>query len=210
MIMRSFKSPSPQTPFAPVYFYPWCEERIEGINYKKIAKIILKKEPEFLKKFKPFKRTSEQSKDGYTGLGDKSLTARYYSYNIFDIDPSIQALVPKILSLHKKFLTALNIIHPSKIIIKGWANVLRKGESVQAHIHDVSPDAYLEGNIPIQCDDTSTFYINPINQINDPEIAETKNEVGLLTLFPSVIPHYTNKHTSSKERITIAFGLKYL
>ena len=120
---------------------------------------------------------------------------------------SLLDMVPKIFNLHNKFLKALNIPLPSHISIKGWANVLRKGESVKAHLHDVSPYAYLEGNIPIQCNNTSTFYINPVDQINDPEVLETKNQVGLLTLFPSILPHYTNKHTSSEERITIAFGL---
>ena len=52
--------------------------------------------------------------------------------------------------------------------------------------------------------------MNPLNQLNDPEVYETKNKIGLLTLFPSTLPHYTNKHMSSEERITIAFGLKLL
>ena len=210
MILKGFKSQTPQTAFAPIYSHMWCEELIEGIDYKKIAQLLLKKEPEFLKKFKPIKKTTEQSKDGYTGLGNKSLTSRYSSYNIFDVDPSIQALIPKILKVHNKFLRSLKVNPPPKIIIKGWANILRKGEFIKAHLHDVSSRAYLEGNIPIQCDNTSTFYINPVNQINDPEVRESKNQVGLLTLFPSTLPHYTNKHTSSKERITIAFGLKPL
>ena len=199
MISKGFKNEPPQSPFAPVYTYPLCEELIKGIDYKKIAKIILKKEPELMKQYGPTKKTN---KDGYTGLGTNSLTSRYDSYDIFDMDPCIKALVPKIFNLHNKFLKALNIPLPSHISIKGWANVLRKGESVKAHLHDVSPYAYLEGNIPIQCNNTSTFYINPVDQINDPEVLETKNQVGLLTLF-----HYTNKHTSSEERITIAFGL---
>jgi len=210
MMLKGFKSKQPLTPFAPSYSHVWCEELIKGINYKKIADVILKKESQLVKDHKPIKKTSEKSKDGYTSLKKNSLTSRYYAYNVFDLDPCIQALVPKIIEVHNKFLKALNLNAPSKLNIKGWANVLRKGEFMSPHLHDVSPNAYLEGNISIQCKDTSTFYINPINQINDPEVLETKNKVGLLTLFPSTLPHYTNKHLLSKERITIAFGLKPL
>tara|TARA_R110002020_G_scaffold32434_1_gene99807 strand:- start:1799 stop:2422 length:624 start_codon:yes stop_codon:yes gene_type:complete len=207
MILKGFKSEPPLSPFAPVYFHQWCEELIKGIDYKKIAKIILKKEPELMKQYGP---TQKPNQDGYTGLGKDSLTSRYDSYDIFKVDPSIEALIPKIQKVHDKFLKALNLKAPPKIRIKGWANVLRKGESIHPHLHDISSSAYLAGNIPIQCQDTSTFYMNPLNQLNDPEVYETKNKIGLLTLFPSTLPHYTNKHMSSEERITIAFGLKLL
>ena len=172
-----------------------------------MCKVILKKEPELMKQYGPTQKTN---KDGYTGLGNKSLTSRYDSYDIFKVDPSIEALIPKIQKVHDKFLKALNLKAPPKIRIKGWANVLRKGESIHPHLHDISSSAYLAGNIPIQCQDTSTFYMNPLNQLNDPEVYETKNQIGSLTLFPSTLPHYTNKHMSSEERITIAFGLKLL
>ena len=56
-------------------------------------------------------------------------------------------------------------------------------------------------------DDTYTYYINPINQINDPEIYDSKNQVGKITLFQNNIPHFTNEHKIKKERITIAFDL---
>jgi hypothetical protein len=207
MILKGFKSSSPLSPFAPVYYHPWCEELINGIDYKKIAKIILEKEPELMKQYGPTQKTNQ---DGYTGLGTNSLTSRYASYDIFKVDDSIQALVPKIRKVHDKFLKALNLKAPPKILIKGWANVLRKGEAIRSHLHDISSSAYLAGNIPIQCENTSTFYMNPLNQLNDPEVYETKNKIGLLTLFPSTLPHYTNKHMSSEERITIAFGLKLL
>ena len=65
----------------------------------------------------------------------------------------------------------------------------------------------LGGHICVQCDDTSTHYINPINQINDPMTYESKNDVGKVSIFPNNIPHYTDIQKSDKERITIAFDL---
>ena len=38
-------------------------------------------------------------------------------------------------------------------------------------------------------------------------IYSSKNEVGKITLFPNWIEHYTDKHISPKERITVAFDL---
>ena len=45
------------------------------------------------------------------------------------------------------------------------------------------------------------------NVLNEPTVVEIKNKVGEITLFPSCMPHYTNKQTTDKERITIAFDL---
>ena len=84
---------------------------------------------------------------------------------------------------------------------------MRQGEKIEPHLHSVNPDSYLSGHFTIQCKNTSTFYINPVNQINDPEVIEIKNEVGELTIFPTCLPHYTSKHKDKSERITVAFDM---
>ena len=38
-------------------------------------------------------------------------------------------------------------------------------------------------------------------------VHEAKNQAGMVILFPSCIPHYTNLHEGSHERITIAFDI---
>jgi len=83
---------------------------------------------------------------------------------------------------------------------------MRKGDKIKPHLHCTTPESYLGGHICVQTEGTSTHYINPINQINDPEIYTSKNEIGKITLFQSNIPHYTDK-VSKGERITIAFDL---
>jgi hypothetical protein len=59
----------------------------------------------------------------------------------------------------------------------------------------------------VQCNKTSTVYINPINQLNEPEIHDSPNQVGKITLFQNNIPHYTTKHTGDIERISLAFDI---
>ena len=57
----------------------------------------------------------------------------------------------------------------------------------------------------VKTNDTSTYYMTSPNHLNEPEIHESKNEPGQLTLFQNCIPHYTDK--AKGQRITIAFDL---
>lgn len=197
-----FKSPLRQNVFAPAWEFPIAEDKITTVNFKKIAKLILEKEKSILKS------SRMQGGDGYTGLGKKSLTAYYGSYNLLDSKhPEIKKLKKAILESHERFLEALKIPLYPELYIQCWANVMRTGEQMNAHIHSVLPDSYIGGQISVQVQNTSTWYINPVNQINDPELYESKNEVGKLTLFQNCVPHYTDKQVSTTPRITIAFDL---
>ena len=84
---------------------------------------------------------------------------------------------------------------------------MRFGQKIKPHNHSTTPDSYLSGHFNVQVDDTSTVYMSPINQLNDPDVIDIKNRVGDLTLFPSYIFHRTTPHYSLKPRITIAFDL---
>ena len=206
MNLYNFRSEIPKNPFAPKYNYFFCSENcFDLLDIKKITFIVLKKEKEILSKYPPTKKTSI---DGYTNLGKNSLTSRYSHYNIFDWDEiKVLNLKSVILDTHSKFLKELGYSMPSKIDLKGWANVMRKDEKIDSHIHSVNSNSYLSGHVNIQVDNTSTFYVNPVNVLNEPTVVEIKNNVGEITLFPSCMPHYTNKQTTDKERITIAFDL---
>jgi len=197
------KSKPPQTPFAPQWHYHLGYEFISHIDFKQIAKIILRKEKPILKKFPP---STKSSVDGYTGLGKNSLTSRYEHFNIFSWPESeIKKLKPIILDFHSRFLDKVKIKGLSDFDIRGWANVMRKGESIKAHLHSTEPTAYLSGHICIQCEKTATYYINPTNQLNEPYSQKIPNEVGQIVLFPTCVPHYTDIHLGNEERITIAF-----
>ena len=207
MKIFNFKSNPPLTPFAPQWDYSVGHENISNfIDCPKIANIILSKEKNIISKFPPVKKSSL---DGYTDLGPNSLTSRYGHYNLIEWpEIEIKILRDKIVEFHQKFLKNLNIKIPNTFSITGWANVMRQGEKINPHLHNVKPNSYLSGHVTIQCKNTSTYYINPVNQLNEPEVHQIKNVPGEITIFPSCMPHYTDTHNSaSTERITIAFGL---
>ena len=194
-----FKSRPKNNPFAPEWNYSIVETNLNNINLKSLNNYLIKKEKDILK--------LKNGIDGYTGLGKKSITSRHSSYNIFKFkNKEIQKLTKEILKTHNLFLKKLNLPLPSKLVLKGWYNILRKDESINPHAHSFHPDTYLGGHFCVSCKDTSTFYINPINPINDPETYKSLNKPGKLTLFQNFIPHYTDKNKHGK-RVTIAFDL---
>ena len=204
----NFKSSLKNNVFAPEWHYVLCESQIKNINFKKISNLILKKEKIILKL--PI-TNKVGSSDGYTGLGNNSITARHNKFNVLTWkSKEIENIKNNIIFFHNNFLKKLNIKKPDNLYIQCWANVMRNGEQIKPHLHDISPDTYLGGHICVQCENTSTHYINPVNQINDPLIFSSKNEIGKITLFQNCIPHYTDIHKGKKERITIAFDLSLI
>ena len=203
-----FKSLPKETFFAPEYDYYIFQSYIYQVNFKNLAKFILSKEDEILKL--PLSVTSDNRvTDGYTGLGENSTTVRFASYNVLNWEnENIRLLKESILSFHNDILNYFKQPIPKELYIRCWTNIMRNGEQIKPHLHGTNSTTYLGGHISVQCDNTSTYYINPINQINDPETYKIKNEVGKITLFQNNIPHYTDVHKSSIERITIAFDLE--
>lgn len=194
------KSEEPKTPFAPVYNYYICTADISTlIDFNNIKNVILKKEKEIIEKY------DTGLNDAYTELGPNSLTSRFEQYNIFDW-PEMFNLKSAVKSIHHMFLSHLQL-ETKPVYVNGWANVMRKGEQIKTHIHNTDETCYLGGHICVACDQSSTFYINPVNTINDPEIFEIENKVGQITLFSNCIPHYTSKHGGDSERITMAFDM---
>lgn len=203
MRIVSFVNEPPQTAFAPVYQYVMGEGSVD-VDFDKIAQIILLKEKEIISTLKP---PTTDVKDAYTGLGTDSITSRWTEFNVFEWDePEIQKLKSCIRTEYFKFLDALRVPRTS-VYIQCWANVMRPGQQIKAHIHDVNSFCYLGGHVTIKCEDSSTVYINPINQINEPVEYFSKNEVGKCTFFQNNIPHYTTIHNGKDVRITIAFDL---
>jgi hypothetical protein len=206
MKIINFKSNPKNNFFAPDWNYFIAEELIKNVDFKKLSNYFLNKRKELLK----LNNTIKENKisDGYTGLGKDSTTARFNKYNVFSFkNKDIDKLKKNILKSYEKFLKCFNLSLPNKLYIQSWVNIMNKNEKINKHIHDTSPDCYLGGHVCVQVSDTSTYYINPINQINDPEIYQSKNQVGKITLFQNNIPHFTDEHKNDKERITIAFDL---
>ena len=202
MKILEFKNQGQNNPLAPTWKYFIFEASIENIDLKSLSKYLLKKEKDILK-LKKFN-------DGYTGLKNHT-TTRHTEYNLFDTkdfkNKEINKLKEQIIEKHNKFIEGLGLELPKTLYGKCWYNIMRKNEAIKAHAHAWDPDTYLGGHFCVQCNNTSTYYINPINQLCDPAVHPSKNEEGKLTLFQNFIPHYTDKHKGDIERITIAFDL---
>ena len=206
--LYSFISEPAKSPFAYNYRYIMGETFLKNINFENLSSFILEKEKEVMQEYPSTKFIETEISDGYTGLGKNSLTSRFSKYNLLKFDnEEIKKIKNQIKELHDKFLKTINIKHNFKIYIQCWANVMRKGEQIKPHIHDCSSHSYLGGHICIKTNNTNTYYINPVNQINEPVTFKSKNEVGKITFFQSYIPHYTDTYEGDEERITIAFDL---
>lgn len=205
----NFKSNPKNNFFAPEWNYYLFESKIDKIDFKDLSNFFLNKEQEILTL--PYTVKNNKITDGYTGLGKNSTTIRFNRYNVFNWENNnISLLKEIIINFHNKIIDYFKLPSVNELYIQCWINIMRKGERIQPHIHGVRPDTYLGGHVCIQCDDTSTNYINPINQINDPEIYSSKNEIGKITLFQNNIPHFTDIQNQDNERITLAFDLSLI
>jgi|LakMenEpi03Aug12_release.lakeMendotaPanAssembly.Ray.scaffolds.fasta_scaffold72537_6 hypothetical protein len=205
-IVHKILSEKPLTPFAPDYkLYIGIFNLREFIDLKKIKQIVYEKKDKIINSI-----DEKNADDHYTGLGKKSLTARSKHFNIFDWNcEEVQLLKKYIKECHSIFLKeiSLNVNDFSNVYIKGWANVMKNGEKIKTHLHNAGASCYLGGHFCVQVENTSTFYINPINTINDPDVYEIENVLGQLTLFTNYMPHHTSINNSKDDRITIAFDL---
>jgi hypothetical protein len=207
MKIINFKSKPKNNFFSPEWNYFIAENFIKNVNFDNLSTFLLNQENKILNL--PITKNKNKVFDGSTGLGEKSTTSRSKEYNVLFWDNTeINLIKNNILECHNLFLKFLNLPLPNELYIQCWVNIMRKGEQIKPHIHGVHPDTYLGGHICVQVQNTSTFYINPINQIQEPEIYSSKNEIGKITLFQNNIPHYTDMHNSEKERITLAFDLR--
>lgn len=198
----NFKSKPKETFFAPEWNYYLFETNVDKINFNEVSKLCLKKEKEILK-------LPNTKIDGYTGLGNNSTTSKFQNYNVLEWkNKNVELIKQTIIDFHNAILEYFNQPLPNKLWIQCWVNILKKGQKIKPHLHNIKPNTYLGGHICVQCENTSTHYINPINQINDPEIYSSENKVGKLTMFQNNIPHYTDIHKSNIKRITLAFDLQ--
>jgi hypothetical protein len=98
-----------------------------------------------------------------------------------------------------------NLGFPRKRVwIHAWANVLRKDENISRHMHLADEFAYLSGTYYVTTSNAGLELQNPIRVQETSIIA---NEAGNIILFPSWIPHLSQKYTGPEDRISIAFDI---
>ena len=207
MKCRRFVSAPPQTPYAPQWDFRIGTSLCSDVDINSLSKFLLKKEKE-IKKLPASRGINGKLSDGYTGLGFNNITAKFQSFNILTWNhPEITKLKTNITRNVIEYNNECGNTTPLELWIQCWYNVLRFGQKLNPHMHSTTPDCYISGHFNVQVNDTSTCYLSPINQLNDPDVMDIKNKNGDMILFPSYIFHYTTPHYSFKPRITIAFDL---
>jgi len=210
MKINGFVSLPPKTPYAPTWDFTIGTFDCKDINLKNLIQTIKQKEEE-IKKLPCSCDIYGNLTDGYTGLGVDSTTAKFTSYNLLKWNTTETNILRKHI---KKNLIEYNKTcgneTPDEVWVQCWVNILSNGQSIKPHSHSTSPECYLSGHFNVQTENTSTIYMSPINQLNDPDVIAIENKENEMTLFPSYIFHYTTPHYSQKERITIAFDLSLI
>tara|TARA_A100000171_G_scaffold46571_1_gene51566 strand:+ start:216 stop:872 length:657 start_codon:yes stop_codon:yes gene_type:complete len=166
------------------------------INYNALNNFLLDFEKELLKK--------PELNDGGTGVG--GTTARYKHYNLLNLQHSeIQKLEKYIIYNIQSFLNYKQIKCES-VYIQCWYNVLDKDKQIAIHQHRGVDDyhlSFISGHLSTTENNTKTYYTS----LNKKNAIGLHNEVGKLILFPSYIPHYTDKNINNNKRISIAFDV---
>tara|TARA_B100000035_G_scaffold178204_1_gene151959 strand:- start:77 stop:745 length:669 start_codon:yes stop_codon:yes gene_type:complete len=202
------KSKEKLTPYAPSWDFAIGKNKID-LDYEKLAKTALEKEPEIKKLPVQYYDDGDGKKlfDGYTGLGKNSTTSRSGLYNVLEWNtPETNALLDGVRDNVETY-NMFNGNPTNNLYVRCWVNIMRYGQKIGQHLHNVEPTSYLSAHFTVQCEDTYTCYVNPVNQYNDPDIIKEENIPGTFTIFPSYLPHYTTKHLSFKPRITIAMDI---
>tara|TARA_B100001996_G_C18630919_1_gene581732 strand:+ start:758 stop:1459 length:702 start_codon:yes stop_codon:yes gene_type:complete len=204
--IHPFNTQPPETPFAPYWNYVIACKKTD-IDAEEFAKLILIKEKEIKEEYPTGSYQYSNYSDGSTGLGSNSLTSRYSFFNVLKWDhPICKELHDNIRTFHNEYLygTIGQTKFPEKLLkIRCWANVMRKGEKIKRHCHATHPFTYLSGHFTVKCDNTSTNYFNVYTDESYP----IKNAPSQMTLFPTWIPHSTDRQKEDTERITIAFDI---
>ena len=165
------------------------------VNLKKFTKQILNKETKILQKYPPTNRIGQKT-DGGTGLGYDSLTSRFFHFNVLNWLGTDQ-LKKEI----RKGYELYNNLKDTPIFVQCWANVMRKGDKINPHIHmdeDISTVHALSGHLCVKVDGTTNTYYDG---------ESICNEKGQMIFFPSTMIHWTNSYLGDSQRITVAFDI---
>ena len=150
----------------------------DNIDTNSLSKFLLSKEKE-VKKLPTSIGKSGAESDGYTGLGLNCTTAKFQHYNILTWShPEIKKLRSNITKNIIEYNSECGNKTPNVLWVQCWYNVLRFGQKIKPHMHSTDPYSYLSGHFNVQVNDTSTVYMSPVNQLNNPDVTDIKNIRG--------------------------------
>jgi len=183
-------------------YWFWKSDTL-NFNKKKSVSFLLKKEKEIINKYPP-------SGDGGTGLA-KSLTSRYQFYNFLKLkSPELEGLQKHIIKNIKMCIDKFNKegkhIPTNDLWVICWFNVLRQNEKIGQHRHRglwEAEKSFLSGHLTVQAESTYTHYLSVCERYT----WCIENIPGQLIIFPTYLPHYTDKTLSKSSRISVAFDV---
>jgi len=183
--------------------YWFWKSDVLNFNKKKAISFLLKKEKLIMNKY-------PSSGDGGTGLGN-SLTSRYEFYNFLKLkSPALELLQEHIIKNIKMCIDKFNRegkhIPTHDLWVMCWFNVLRKNQKIGQHRHRElweSEKSFLSGHLTIQAESTYTHYLSVCEKYT----WSIENIPGQLIIFPTYLPHYTDKTLSKSSRISVAFDV---
>ena len=183
--------------------YWFWKSDVLNFNKKKAISFLLKKEKLIINKYPP-------SGDGGTGLTD-SLTSRYQFYNFLKLkSPELKSLQKHIIKNIRMCINKFNgegkHIPTHDLWIICWFNVLRKNQKIGQHRHRElweTEKSFLSGHLTLQAESTYTHYLS----VCEKYAWCIENIPGELIIFPTYLPHYTDKTLSKSPRISVAFDV---
>ncbi len=187
-MITKFTSPKAWHKFNPQYEYSIWESQI---NIEGLADSILELEKTILKD------RNALAEKAWKQLLRKSRTNPFTQFNLLQLDET------KFLKEEIKREALKYTEIDCELYGQVWANVLRNGEAFPTHAHCIGPQAYISGNVAVQTNETSTYYITPFYK----QRYESKNVDGNIALFPSWLEHYTDQAKPGQERITLGIDL---
>jgi len=197
MKIINFRSDLPVTSLAPVYDYSILENNIgDKVNMYEIL-------AHMENRYEHLKNTLTDEYD------KKSENIRYLIFNKDILNAKYMInLIDHIRENVHFYCNNLRLQKPPRMWLQLWCNFLLDDEKIEIHQHSFDKFSFLSGNLCLKTKDTSTHYLNPQRYFNKQnEIYNSKNEMGKLTIFPSTLPHTTDKVSGDEKRVTIAFDV---
>ena len=139
MRFKRFVSEPPISPYAPQWDFRVGTSMCDNIDANSLSKFLLSKEKE-VKKLPTAVGESGAKTDGYTGLGLNTTTSKFQSYNILTWShPEIKKLRSNIARSVIEYNNVCGNKTSNVLWIQCWYNVLRFGQKIKPHFHNLSP-----------------------------------------------------------------------
>lgn len=200
--LLEISSLKPTNQLAPIWkFSFWFYNLNDRSLIEEIRKILIEKEKDIVSEYRPYN-------DGGTGLGIDTVTSRYNSFNLFRIqEKAISTLKVAIGNELSAYLDDINFQTTEDFspMINCWFNIMKPGQQINQHSHNLTNNSFLSGHVTISCEDSHTYYITPYTK----DKLEFVNNIGEGIFFPSYIEHGTSVHNGVNNRITLAFDIYY-